>query len=119
MSPEQLEQFKKSLAEEKKTLEKELNEIGTENPKIEGNFDIRFPQYGQDKDENAQEVAEFEKMKILETSLEKRLAEVNETIKKIEKEAYGICENCSNKIEVPRLKAMPTAALCSVCAKKI
>lgn len=119
MSPKQLEQFKKSLAEEKKTIEKELSEIGNKNPTREGDFDIRFPQYGQSKDENAQEVAEFEKMKILEASLEKRLAEINETLKKIKDDGFGICQNCSVEIEEPRLKAMPTASLCSVCAKKI
>ncbi|MEK7203855.1 MAG: TraR/DksA C4-type zinc finger protein [Patescibacteria group bacterium] len=119
MSPKQLEQFKKSLAKEKKTIERELNEIGNKNPKIEGNFDVRFPQYGQSKDENAQEVTEFEKLKILEASLEKRLTEVNETLKKIKEDGFGICQNCSNKIEGPRLKAMPTAALCASCAKKI
>jgi DnaK suppressor protein len=119
MDPKKLEQFKKSLAEEKKTIEKELNEIGNKNPKTEGDFDVRFPQYGQSKDENAQEVAEFEKMKALETSLEKRLAEINETLKKIEKDGFGICQNCSNEIEEPRLKAIPTVLLCASCAKKI
>lgn len=119
MSPKQLEQFKKSLAEEKKTLEKELGEIGTKNPKTEGDFDVRFPQYGQGKDENAQEVTEFEKNKALEANLEKRLAEINETLKKIKEDGFGICQNCSVEIEEPRLKAMPTASLCASCAKKI
>lgn len=119
MSPEQLGQLKKSLAEEKKRIEKELGEIGQKNPKAEGDFNIRFPQYGQSKDENAQEVTEFEKMKILEANLEKRLGEINETLKKIGEDAYGICQTCSAEIEEPRLKAMPTASLCSVCAKKV
>ena len=119
MSPEQLKQLKKSLIEEKRRIEKELGEIGEKNPKIEGNFDVRFPQYGQSKDENAQEVADFEKMKILESSLEKKLGEINEALKKVEKDDCGICRSCSAKIEEPRLKAIPTASLCSVCAKKI
>lgn len=119
MDPKQLEQLKKILTEEKSRIEKELNEIGRKNPKIEGNFDIRFPQYGRDKDENAQEVTEFEKRKILETIMEKRLSEINEAIKKMEKDDYGVCQNCSETIEEPRLKAMPTAVFCLSCAKKI
>lgn len=118
MSPEQLEQLKKSLAEEKKIIEKELGEIGQKNPKAEGNFDIRFPQYGQSKDENAQEVTEFEKNKILEANLEKKLGEINEALKKIGENTYGTCQSCSAKIEEPRLKAIPTASLCAVCVKK-
>lgn len=119
MTPKRLEQFKKSLIEEKKKLEKELSEIGNRNPKAEDNFDVRFPQYGQSKDENAQEVTEFEKLKILEVNLERRLTEINETLKKMEKDHYGICQTCSKKIEEPRLKAIPTATLCASCAKKI
>ncbi|MEK7659388.1 MAG: TraR/DksA family transcriptional regulator [Patescibacteria group bacterium] len=118
MTPKQLEELKKSLAGEKKLIEKELSEIGQKNPKTEGDFDVRFPQYGQSKDENAQEVTEFEKMKILEANLEKKLGEINKTLKKIGEDAYGICQNCSAEIEMPRLKAMPTASLCAVCVKK-
>jgi len=119
MTPKQLEQLKESLVQEKKRIEKELSEIGRRNPKGEGNFDVRFPQYGQSKDENAQEVTEFETRKVLESNLEQRLSEINETLKKMGKDAYGVCQNCSQEIEEPRLKAMPTASLCSVCAKKV
>ena len=119
MEEKQFEQLKKSLAEEKKRIEKELNEIGEKNPKVAGDFDVRFPQFGKSKDENAQEVAEFEKRKSLEASLERQLAEINETLKKMKQDAYGTCQSCSQEIEGPRLKAMPTAALCAVCAKKI
>lgn len=117
MTPEQLEQFKKSLTGEKKRVEKELSEIGEKNPKVKGDFNVRFPQYGQSKDENAQEVTDFEKLKALEYNLEKRLSEVNKTLEKIEKGVYGACQTCSQEIEEPRLKAIPTAALCASCAK--
>ncbi len=119
MGPKQLGQLKKSLIEEKEKIEKELGEIGSKNPKRMGDFDIRFPQYGQGKDENAQEVTEFEKRKAVEFSLEKRLSEINETLGKIQEGNYGICQNCSLNIERPRLKAMPTAILCASCAKKV
>jgi len=117
MEQKQLEQLKKSLVEEKSIIEKELSEIGQKNPKVQGNFDIRFPQYGQSKDENAQEVTEFEKNIALEANLEKKLDEINEALKKIERGGYGVCQNCSSKIEGPRLKAMPTASLCVSCVK--
>ena len=119
MTPEQVKELKESLFGEKKKIERELSEIGSINPKTEGNFDISFPQYGTSKDENAQEVTEFEKRKALEFNLEKRLEEINETLKKIGEGNYGVCQTCSAKIEVLRLKAMPTASLCSVCAKKV
>ena len=66
MTPKQLKELGESLLEEKGRIEKDLSEIGIRNPKSEDNFDIRFPQYGTSKDENAQEVAEFDKRKALE-----------------------------------------------------
>ena len=119
MTPQQLEQFKKSLIEEKQKIENELSEIADKNPKGQGNFDVRFPQFGTSKDENAQEVTEFEKLKALEFNLEKKLGEINETLKKAEKGIYGICKTCSEEIETARLKAIPAASLCSSCAKKV
>ncbi len=118
MLPEQLKKFKETLVKEKETLEKELSEIGKPRPEAKGDFNVNFPQFGQSKDENAQEVAEFEKRKALEFNLEKKLAEINQTLEKIDGGGYGICENCSSEIEKPRLKAMPTASLCASCAIK-
>jgi len=118
MDKDKLQQFKKILLEEKKTLEKELKEIANKNPNIKGDFKTRFPQYGETNDENAQEVADFEKMKSLEYELETKLAKINETLKKIEQGSFGICETCKKPIEEPRLKAMPIATTCSVCVKK-
>jgi len=118
MDKDKLQQFKKILLEEKKTLEKELKEIANKNPNIKGDFKTRFPQYGETNDENAQEVADFEKMKSLEYELETKLAKINEALKKIEQGSFGICEICKEPIEEPRLKAMPIATTCSVCVKK-
>lgn len=118
MDPKQLEQLKKTLLEEKKKLENELNEIARRNPQIKDDFEVRFPRYGTTRDENALEVAEFEKLKAIEMNLEKKLAEIKETLKKIDQDSYGICRTCLEPIEEPRLKAIPTASLCAVCAKR-
>lgn len=119
MDREKIEKLRKNLLKEKKKIENELNKIAFRNPKQKREtFDVRFPQYGTAPDENAQEVADYERLKALEYELENRLNQINKTIKKIEDGSYGICQSCSKPIEDSRLKAMPIASLCLFCAKK-
>lgn len=117
MTPQKLKELKKSLLEEKKRIEKELSEIAIKIPRKKDEFEVAFPEYGETKDENAQEVSDFEKLKIIENDLEQRLNQINETLKRIEEGKYGICDKCSSKIEEIRLRVMPTASLCVSCAK--
>ncbi len=50
------------------------------------------------------------------TDNEKRLLdEVEAALRRIEKSKYGICESCSDKIKIIRLKFMPYARYCIKC----
>jgi RNA polymerase-binding transcription factor DksA len=52
-------------------------------------------------------------------TLEKRLADVENALNKIDGGSYGICEVCGNKIEEDRLEANPAARTCKACMEKI
>ncbi|HDZ62256.1 MAG TPA: RNA polymerase-binding protein DksA [Nitrospirae bacterium] len=43
------------------------------------------------------------------------LKKIDEAIDKIDTNAYGICEECSNEIGIKRLKARPVTNLCIDC----
>ena len=43
------------------------------------------------------------------------LREIDEAIRRIDEGTYGICENCSKKIPLARLKAKPHAKYCIKC----
>ena len=103
--------------EEKTKLEQELKEFTIESNRP-GDYNARFPSHEQDLESNALAVQEMENRKALERELEERLRIVNENIKKIDKGTYGVCENCSTKIDEKRLKVIPTAYLCIACASK-
>ncbi|MCD6518424.1 MAG: TraR/DksA C4-type zinc finger protein [Anaerolineae bacterium] len=51
----------------------------------------------------------------LRRSQEALLAEVEDALKRMENGTYGICQRCGRMIDLARLKAMPTAALCLAC----
>lgn len=113
-----LEKLKKQLLVEKKSILNSLKRIGNENKKAKGHFDIRFPQYGHEKDENAREIMDFERLKAWEEEQELKLNEINNALKRIEKGDYGKCEKCAEPIREPRLNAVPAAQFCIFCANK-
>jgi RNA polymerase-binding protein DksA len=49
------------------------------------------------------------------TNEHKIIYELNEALKRLEEDTYGICENCKNPIPKTRLKAIPYARLCIKC----
>ncbi len=55
---------------------------------------------------------------ILEKQLTETRTSIAKALSKIKSGTYGKCENCGKPIELGRLLAMPTAALCVSCSKK-
>jgi DnaK suppressor protein len=51
--------------------------------------------------------------------LEKRLADIEFALKKIEKGTYGFCEKGNEKIPLARLELVPEARYCIECKNKI
>lgn len=47
------------------------------------------------------------------------ILDIEETLKKIEKGNFGICEMCGNEIQEARLKALPTSKFCIKCQEKL
>jgi len=64
------------------------------------------------------EVTEYETNLGIEHRLELDLRQINYSLEKIEKGAYGIGENCKKEINLDRLRAFPEAKLCLDCKKK-
>jgi DnaK suppressor protein len=111
------------IAERKQELSKRRDEILRE-LKVdavqvsENDYDAKFVDYGDKDDENAAEVATFEKNLSLEKTLEVSLYNVNKALKKIEEGNYGLCEKCQGPILPERLKAFPSATSCMDCKKR-
>ena len=114
-----IEELKEKLEAEKKSLQKELESFADEDKTLKHNWDTRYPNREDgDKDEEADEVQEYDNALSLEYSLELKLKDVNMALEKIEKGGYGICENCGKKIDEKRLLACPEAKTCLKCGEK-
>lgn len=114
-----LDKIRKKLEEEKARLEKELVKFTNKNPHVEGDYEAVFPEYGDKEDENAQEVAQYMANKPLEETLEKMLRDVEKSLGRFEKGAYGICKYCDKPIDEKRLLARPTSSACVACKKTL
>ena len=112
-----IEERKQELQKCKQELLRELNEDAVQ--VADHDYSAKFVDYGDKDDENAAEVANFEKNLSLEKTLEVSLYNVDLALKKIEEGKYGLCEKCSNPINPDRLKAFPSASSCMDCKKKL
>jgi DnaK suppressor protein len=116
-----VEELEKKIKKEKRDLELMLKRIATKDKELAGDFDAKFENFGDeiyDDSAEAAEVSEYDTRLSLEANLETRLKEVNDTLDRIKKGTYGICENCGEKISDSRLAANPTARLCIKCSAR-
>ena len=116
MTTDELQKLDKDLEQEEKNLIDQLNRIANKNPLVKGDFTVRVPNYGDEDDENAQEITDLDKNFAMEQELESKLNSIRKTRQKIKEGTYGKCENCGSDITPERLKAMPEANKCITCA---
>ncbi|MCF6277008.1 MAG: TraR/DksA family transcriptional regulator [Candidatus Magasanikbacteria bacterium] len=117
--PKFVGEIKEKLLKDKTRLERELSKFTRKNPKIKGDFEANYPEYGDDEDDNVQEMEQYAVNKPLEINLEKLLRDVNKALTSIEKRSYGICKYCDKPIDKRRLRARPTSGSCVSCKKTI
>lgn len=113
LTAEFLEEQKKKLLAEKERLEGELSRIAKKDPKLPGDYDATFPDYGRDEEENAMEEERYESERGVEQSLELHLRDVNNSLVRIEQGTYGVCATCGKEIDEDRLRAFPAAQTCA------
>ena len=119
MDKKLLEELKGKLEENKNSIQKELESFATQDPNLKHNWDTRYPNREDgDKDDEADEVQEYDNKLSLGYSLELKLKDVNIALEKITEGKYGICENCGKEISEDRLLACPEAKTCLNCNKK-
>ena len=110
-----LEKIKNELVERKDQILKDLEDIsGGENGEK-----VKFPDYGDKSDENAQETSEYSTNLATEKVLKSSLRDIENTLNRIEKGIYGFCKYCKKEIGEKRLLARPVASACIECKTKL
>jgi RNA polymerase-binding transcription factor DksA len=101
------------LNHQKDLLEKRRAEITGELSRIEDSLDDPMPQ---DWEDRATERQGDEVLEALGKADLDELHRVDAALGRIEAGTYGVCVKCGEPITDERLSAVPTAALCRVCA---
>ena len=116
MDNNHLDKFKKILEEQRDQLTAELSSIAKKDPHMKDNWIADFPQMeaGENgshasRDEQEDEVEEYEVKLAAEHSLESRLLHVTRALHRIEVGEYGTCLTCKKEISMERLEANPAA----------
>ena len=110
-----INKYKQLLESEKALLEKELGSISSPRPENPADWDARPENTTEEADLNvAADIHEdVEERHGVSDELEKRLAEVNAALSRMEEGTYGACAVCNMPIEEDRLGANPAAATCT------
>lgn len=106
LSKEMIQKQKEALLEEKTRLTEKIKELK------------RFPDYGENEDDNAKELADFESNLSIEDQLELLIKKIDKALKAIDNGTYGKCGKCNQLIETGRLEIMPYAEVCVTCKKE-
>lgn len=110
---ETLEFIKRYLLRKQKEVEKNLKEVGKDDP-------AKSPALAESSEPGTDSyIADTHaKTVVLEQQLNNAKTSIKVALSKIKNGVYGKCEKCGKQIEVGRLLAMPTAQYCVSCSKK-
>jgi len=129
MNKKLFKELKEKLEKQKAEIESHLQGFATEDKKLKGDWDTRYPKFNggagsQILEDATDQVEEYVTLLPLEHNLELRLQSINKALEKInlpagrqEKGKYGKCEKCGKKITEERLKIYPEARTCGKCEK--
>lgn len=116
MANELLTKIKNLLLNRKTEIAKEIDELKQKDPFMQ--------EYKQDGFRNADELEEevtdlsqHQAIDALKSTLQDEQKAIDDSLDKLNKGKYGICEKCQGPIEPERLALVATANLCAKCAK--
>lgn len=72
-----------------------------------------------DSSEQAVDLADDESLAGVSGVLRREMSDIRQALLRIESGEYGFCASCGNKIDLARLRALPTATRCIGCAPRV
>jgi RNA polymerase-binding transcription factor DksA len=111
-----LEHFRNLLLEERKRVLEELeyieqNYVGT-TPKDATGYSSAYSTHPADTGTDSNEM---EKAYLIGAASGAVLEDIDDALRKLDKEGYGLCEGCGAEISPDRLEALPYARECLKC----
>lgn len=105
------EKYKKILLEKKEKIKNKLSEFYSESKELE-------TVVAQDVADKAESSYTKEFLLSLSNKDRNQLLMVDEALKRIEKNTFGLCQRCNKKINEKRLNVIPWTPYCINCQEK-
>lgn len=112
MNPQFIAEMKQKLEAEQQELRSLLSRSAEKDAHVMDEFHSRFPQYGDEEEDNASEVEDYEHQTSIEAQLESALQQIDAALARIDAGNYGICAVGGEAIAEERLKVAPAASTC-------
>jgi DnaK suppressor protein len=111
MNKKEKQEFRKTLADKKDRIVRKLSEVINESKEVETNV-------AQDVVDKAESSYTKEFLLSLSDGEREQLLLIDEALRRLDKEGFGICQNCGKEIGKKRLANLPWAANCIDCQQK-
>ncbi len=111
MNKAEREKYKKKLLKRKEEIVVKLSEVYNESKEVESGI-------AQDIVDKAESSYTKEFLLSLSSAEREQLFLIDEALKRLEKDEYGICQMCQKTISKKRLDAVPWAPHCIECQEK-
>ncbi|MEA3422160.1 MAG: TraR/DksA family transcriptional regulator [Acidobacteriota bacterium] len=111
MDKREKEKYKKILLEKKEEIKNKLSEFYSESKELETGI-------AQDVADKAESFYTKEFLLSLSNKDRNQLLMVDEALKRIGKNTFGLCQRCNKKINEKRLNVIPWTPYCINCQKK-
>lgn len=111
MNKKEKQEFRKTLADKKDRIVRKLSEVINESKEVETNV-------AQDVVDKAESSYTKEFLLSLSDGEREQLLLIDEALRRLDKEGFGICQNCGKEIGKKRLANLPWAAYCIDCQQK-
>ena len=113
---------KQFIQEQKERLEKERRKSLNQIEELKKEDPFANPDHGSDNaavDTDVREQVGHDTIEAQVNDMQKRVGEIDNALKKINKNQYGYCERCKKPVPQARLKLIPEASFCIDCEKHL
>jgi DnaK suppressor protein len=112
MNKKEKQEFRRTLADKKDRIVRKLSEVISESKEVETNV-------AQDVVDKAESSYTKEFLLSLSDGEREQLMMIDEALRRLDKDDFGICQNCGKEVGKKRLANLPWAAYCIDCQQKI
>jgi RNA polymerase-binding transcription factor DksA len=109
-----LNEIRKHLEEEKRSLEQRIDELVKQDPFSDP--DRLTDNAASDRD--ADEESSHDRFAAIVEELKVKRGHIDDALLRVSEGTYGFCTQCTNMIDTDRLTVLPTAELCRTCEEK-